>query len=390
MDPVRNPYSPGAGTPPPALVGRDVHLDAIDIAVQRLAIGRSAKSLMLTGLRGVGKTVLLGEFGRTAEFHGWTYVPTEAAENQRFVESMATLVRRALLRLSAARRAAERARRALGILRSFLVRWNLPDGGELALGLDPVSGFADSGALEDDLAGLFTAIGELALAQDTGVLFTIDEAQYLRQDELTALIMGLHRVAQDQLPFMIAGAGLPSLPALAGEARSYAERLFSFPAIDSLPADEAGEALRAPAADEGVRWQSDALNRIVDLTDGYPYFLQEFGKHAWDVAAGPDSISVADVEAAVPIAVYELDTGFFRARIGRTTDAERAYLTAMASLGTGPYGSGKVATAMGKNTSQVGPLRDALIKRGLCYSPRHGIIDFTVPMFDQFIRRGTT
>jgi len=389
MDPVRNPYSPGAGSPPPALVGRDAHLGAIDIAVQRLAIRRSAKSLMLTGLRGVGKTVLLREFGRTAEAHGWTHVPTEAAESQRFVESMATLVRKALLRLSAARRAAERARRALGILRSFLVRWNLPDGGELALGFDPIPGFADSGALDDDLAGLFAALGEFAQAHDTGVLFTVDEIQYLSQDELTALIMGLHRVSQDQLPFMIAGAGLPSLPSLAGEARSYAERLFSFPVIDSLPAGEAREALLSPAADEGVHWRPDALERIIDLTHGYPYFLQEFGKQAWDVAAGPDHITVADVEAAVPVAIHELDTGFFRVRIGRTTDAERAYLAAMGSLGPGPYGSGKVAAAMGKATTQVGPHRDALIKRGLCYSPRHGIIDFTVPMFDQFIRRWT-
>ena len=389
MDPVRNPYSPGAGSPPPALVGRDAQLDAFDIAVQRLGIGRAAKSQMLTGLRGVGKTVLLREFGRTAETHGWTHVPTEATEDQRFVESMAALVRKALLRLSAGRRAAERARRALGILRSFLVRWNLPDGSELALGFDPVPGFADSGALDDDLAGLFAALGDLARAQHTGILFTVDEVQYLSRDELAALIVGLHRVSQEQLPFMVAGAGLPSLPALAGEAKSYAERLFNFPVIDSLPPGEASEALSAPAAEEGVRWQPDALERIVDLTDGYPYFLQEFGKQAWDVAAGPDRITIADVEASVPLAVDELDSGFFRARIGRTTDAERAYLTAMASLGPGPHGSGKVAAALGKTTTQVGPHRDALIKRGLCYSPRHGIIDFTVPMFDQFIRRWT-
>lgn len=386
---MRNPYSPGAGSPPPALVGRDAHLDAFDIAVQRLAIGRSAKSLMLTGLRGVGKTVLLREFGRTAASHGWTHVPTEATEDQRFVESIATLVRKALLRMSALRRAAESARRALGILRSFSVRWNLPDGGELALGFDPVPGFADSGALDSDLGDLFLAIGEFAQAQDTGVLFTVDEVQYLSQDELTALIVGLHRVSQDQLPFTIAGAGLPSLPSLAGEARSYAERLFSFPVIDSLPPRQAGEALSAPAAEEGVTWQPDALTRIVDLTDGYPYFLQEFGKQAWDVATGLDRITTADVEAAVPVALHELDSGFFRVRIGRTTGTERAYLAAMASLGPGPYESGKVAAAMDKTTTQVGAYRDALIKRGLCYSPDHGIIDFTVPMFDEFVRRWT-
>ena len=387
MDPVRNPYSPGAGSPPPALVGRATHLDAFDIAVQRLGIGRSAKSMMLTGLRGVGKTVLLREFGRTAESHGWTHIPTEATEDQRFAESMATLVRKALLRLSAARRAADSARRALGILRSFSVRWNLPDGGELALGLDPIPGFADSGALDSDLGDLFIAIGEFARTQDSGVLFTVDEVQYLSRAEFTALIVGLHRVSQEQLPFTIAGAGLPSLPALAGEARSYAERLFSFPVIDSLPPDQAGEALSTPAADEGVSWDTGALHRVVDITDGYPYFLQEFGKQAWDAAIGPDRITSAAVESAIPVAVHELDSGFFRVRIGRTTNAERAYLAAMASLGPSPYGSGKVAAAMGKTTTEVGPYRDTLIKRGLCYSPRHGIIDFTVPMFDQFIRR---
>ena len=387
MDPVRNPYSPGAGSPPPALVGRDTHLDSFDVAVQRLGIGRSAKSQLLTGLRGVGKTVLLREFGRTAESHGWKHVPFEATDDLRFVESMARLARKALLRLSAGRRAAEHIRRALGILRSFSARWNLPDGNELALEFDPVRGFADSGALDDDLADLFVAIGELAREHDVGVLFTIDEVQYLSQGDLSTLIMGLHRVSQEQLPVMIAGAGLPSLPSLTGEAKSYAERLFAFPVIDNLPADQASEALSAPASDEGVTWQPGALERIVELTDGYPYFLQEFGKQAWDIAAGPNRITTADVEAAAAVANDELDSGFFRVRMGRATDAERAYLAAMASLGLGPYRSGEVATAMGKTTTQVGPHRDALIKRGLCYSPRHGIIDFTVPMFDQFIRR---
>ena len=186
---------------------------------------------------------------------------------------------------------------------------------------------------------------------------------------------------------MVVGAGLPSLPALAGEAKSYAERLFAFRVIDSLDQTAASAALATPADEEGVQWQPAALAAVVDATEGYPYFLQEFGKQAWDFAAGPDTISASDIDATIPIAVSELDTGFFRVRIDRTTDAERAYLAALASPGPGPHNSGDVAAATDKTTGQVGPHRDTLIKRGLCYSPRYGVIAFTVPMFDQFVRR---
>lgn len=387
MDPVRNPYSPGAGSPPPALVGRNSELEAFDIAIQRLAIGRSAKSLILTGLRGVGKTVLLIEFGKIAQGHGWIHQQIEVTEDIRFPEAMAMLVRKALLRLSAGQRLADRAHRAFGVLKSFQLRWDLADGTGVVVGIDPEPGLADSGVLDDDLAGLFLEVGEVAQEQGIGVLFTIDEIQYLSKEHLAALIVGLHRVSQEQLPFMVVGAGLPSLPALAGEAKSYAERLFAFTVIDSLPPAESHVALSTPAENEGVRWNATALDSVVEAAEGYPYFLQEFGKQAWDVAPGPDTISEEDVEAAIPIAVNELDTGFFRVRIDRTSDGERAYISAMASLGAGPYGSGDVAAAMGKTTTQVGPLRDTLIKRGLCYSPRYGVIDFTVPMFDEFVRR---
>ncbi len=237
------------------------------------------------------------------------------------------------------------------------------------------------------MADLFMATGELARKQNTGILFTVDEVQLLSRDELAALIVGLHRVSQEQLPLMVAGAGLPSLPALAGEAKSYAEHLFSFPQIGSLPEKAARQALSKPAEEEGVLWQPDALTRIVEFTAGYPYFLQEFGKQTWDVAMDPEQITIADVEGAIPVAQHELDSGFFRACVGRTPRADRMYLAAMASLGPGPHRSSEVADAMGKATNQVGPNRDALIKRGLCYSPQRGIIDFTVPMFDEFIRR---
>lgn len=386
MDSVRNPYSPGAGAPPPALVGRGEEIEEFDVAVQRLGLGRPARSVLLTGLRGVGKTVLLREFGRIAAGHGWIHQSLEAGEKLDFVASAATLARKALLRLSAGRRVADLARRAFGTLGSFQLRWQ-PDSGGLTLGIDALPGRADSGDLEEDLADLFGAIGEAARERGTGVLFTIDEIQYLSKDSLAALIVALHRTNQEQLPLMAAGAGLPSVPALAGEAKSYAERLFAFREINSLDAEEAAQALAAPAEAEGVRWQPDALDVVFAVTKGYPYFLQEFGKQSWDVAAGPATITRGDVEAAVPIAKEELDTGFFRVRLDRSTPGERAYLSAMASLGAGPYRSADVAAVMGRTTPGVGSLRDALIKRGLCHAPRRGVVAFTVPMFDDFVRR---
>ncbi len=388
MDPTRNPYSPGAGSPPPALVGRDAELETIRIAIERLRLGRFAKSVILTGLRGVGKTVLLREFRRLGQSRDWVCQPLEASEGMRFPQAMAELVRKVLLRLSPAQNVADRAKRALGVLRSFQMRWNLPDGaGELSMGLDPVPGWADSGLLDEDLAALFKEVGEAARERDRGVLVTVDEVQYLKRKDLAALIVGLHQVNQEQLPFLVVGAGLPSVPALAGEAKSYAERLFNFRSINSLGAADARAALVEPADEEGVVWQPDALDRIVDETRGYPYFLQEFGKQAWDLAEGPVEITATDVDTAAPTAVDELDTGFFRVRIDRTTDSEREYLVAMASLGAGPYASGRVAAKMGKDTPGVGPVRDKLIKKGLCYSPRWGEIDFTVPLFDDFVRR---
>ncbi len=342
---------------------------------------------MLTGLRGVGKTVLLREFGRIAEGSGWVYQSIEATENLDLPENLSILVRKSILRLSAGGRVTEPAHRAWGVLRSFQLRWKLPSNGEVVAGFDPAPGYADSGVLDHDLVDLFLEVGELAKARGVGVLLTIDEMQYLGRRQLTALLLSLHRISQEQLPFMVAGAGLPSLLAQVGEARSYAERLFEFRVINSLGVAEARAALVEPAEAEGVRWHSGALERVVTETGGYPYFLQEFGKQVWNVSEGHEVITAHDVDTAIPIATDELDTGFFRIRFDRRTERERAYLSAMASLGAGPYRSGDVAAAMHRTTAQVGPYRDSLIKRGLCYSPRHGVIDFTVPMFDRFMRR---
>ena len=387
MDPIRNPYSPGAGNRPPALVGREDDLDVFDIAVQRLSIGNHDRSVIATGLRGVGKTVLLREFGRIASAQRWVHEHVEVSEETQFVTIVAELVRRSILRLSPGKRFAELAQPPLRALRAFQIRWGLPDGSEFTVGLDPAEGTADSGLLDRDLADLFVATGQFARERDRGVLLTIDEMQYLSKEHLTDLIIGLHEVSQFGLPFVVAGAGLPSLPALAGEARSYAERLFDFRTVGRLNDAGSAAALEEPARDMGVAWDQDALSRIKELTDGYPYFLQEFGKQAWLASENDRTISLEDVEASIPLAMNALDNGFFRVRFDRTTDAERAYLHAMASLGAGDYASGEVAAAQGKSTPQVGVVRDSLIRKGLCYAPRHGVLAFTVPMFDEYLRR---
>jgi AAA ATPase domain len=387
MDQVRNPYSPGAGTRPPTLVGREPQLDQVDIAVQRLTIGRPERSLILTGLRGVGKTVLLNEFGKLAVSHGWVHEHIEATEDIDLARVLGIASRTALLKLSTTERVRDRARRGLGVLRSFLkVRYTAP-GGDLSIDVEPFPGLADSGDLDRDLGGLFTELGECAQLHGNGVLFTIDELQYIRTEQFAALIVGLHRVSQAGLPFLVIGAGLPSLPGLAGEAKSYAERLFSFVQIGSLTSEQAQQALDEPARAEGVRWQAEAIRAVEVLTGGYPYFLQEFGKQAWAVADGT-RIELKDVELSAPIALSELDGGFFRARVDRTTDSEREYLRAMANVGgPGPYRSGDVANSIGKAAQKVGSIREALIRKGLCYSPRRGEIAFTVPLFDDYVRR---
>jgi hypothetical protein len=385
MDPVRNPYSPGAGTRPPALVGRERELEAMDISLQRLLLGRDGRSEMLTGLRGVGKTVLLNEFEHIAVGRGYFHEHVEVTEDGDLAVRLASAFRRILLAMDARRRIGARVARALGVLKAFSIR--LPNGPELSIEVDPVHGPADSGDLAMDLAGLFTELGEVARDHQTGVLITIDELHYVGPGTLEALVMGLHRASQLTLPITIAGAGLPSLAALTGEAKSYAERMFTFPAVGSLDSDQAREGLEVPASDEGVAWSEEAMIRVVEVTQGFPYFLQEFGKQAWDAAEGPDRITLGDVERSIPVATAELDDGFFRVRTGRTSNPERAYLRAMAELSPGPVRSGEVAALLGKKATALGPTRDGLIKKAVCYSPRWGEIDFTVPMFDQFMKR---
>lgn len=382
---MRNPYSPGAGSRPPALTGRDEQLQSFSVHLQRLKIGRPEKSLIVTGLRGVGKTVLLNTFEGIAEDLGFKTAKTEITHETDFAPTISRMVRRALLSISTWDRMKQRARRAAGVLRAFNLRF--PDGPEFTFDVDAILGLADSGDFTEDLSDLFVALGEAAQEHETGVVFLIDEIQFLQPSELESLIAALHQTSQKALPVTLVGAGLPQLPALVGTAKSYAERLFDFPMIDKLRPEAARQALELPAHEEGVDFDTGATDAILEYTEGYPYFLQEYGKHVWNMAQG-NRITLADVQAAAPVVQLQLDDNFFRVRVGRVSNAELKYLSAMASLGSGPHRSGEIATKLGRpGPENVAPTRSRLIAKGLIFSPGHGLNEFTVPQFAGFMRR---
>ncbi len=388
VDPRLNPYTPNAGARPPALVGRDRELEAFDILLQRMKRGHTEQSMLITGLRGVGKTVLLTEFQQHARAGGWISAEAEITKNEAFGRRMSLLARRVLLQTAARDRWGERMRRAAGILRSFSV--TVSTEGVLTAGfdVDAEPGLADSGNLSDDLTDLFVALGEAAREQETGVAFVLDEVQFLRAAELEALIMALHKTVQRSLPVILVGAGLPQLPRLAGEAKSYAERLFRFPRIGKLDTGgEAREALTTPARDLGTEYAADAVDEIMDYTEGYPYFIQEYGKIVWNLAPSGEPISLQSALQAKPLVEDTLDEGFFRVRAQRTSELELRYLRAMAELGPGPHTTGAVAEAMNRASEQLGPTRARLIDKGLLYTPGYGLTAFTVPQFDRYIRR---
>ncbi|MGA8354729.1 MAG: ATP-binding protein [Solirubrobacteraceae bacterium] len=385
IDPIRNPYTPGAGSRPPALTGRNEQIEDFRVLLARLRIGRPEKSMLITGLRGVGKTVLLNTFEAIAEEAGFRTAKSEITHETELRPLVARLARRALLSISPASRMRERARRAAAIFKAFTLR--LPEGIEIGVDVDALLGRGDSGDLGEDLSDLFVALGEAAAEHETGVVFLLDEVQFLARPELEALIAALHQVSQRELPLTLAGAGLPQLPALTGAAKSYSERLFHFPTIDRLPDRAARDAIELPAKAEGVSYQRRATDRILQLTDGYPYFLQEYGKHIWNIAAGP-IVKLADVERSHDLVQLDLDESFFQVRIGRATKAELGYLSAMAHLGTGPHRSGEIASTLGRSGPEsIAPTRARLIEKGLIYSPAYGLTEFTVPHFDTFIRR---
>jgi hypothetical protein len=387
MNPTTNPFSPGAGTKPPELVGRESVLEKAEVMIQRSLKGRDARGMLLIGLRGVGKTVLINQIQRMADAAGAQTAIVESPEQRSLPAQLTPVLRSLLLKLSHKENAKALAQRGLKALGGFLksVKVKFQDV-ELGVSLDSEVGLADSGDFEADLSELIQAIGEAARAGQTAVLLLIDELQYVAEDQLSALIVALHRCHQRQLPVLMVAAGLPQLVGQMGRAKSYAERMFEYPSIGALSEVDAASAIREPAAREGVEYTEAALAEIYRQTQGYPYFLQEWGKHTWNVAkASP--VTLIDVEKASPLALADLDASFFRVRLDRLTPSEKRYITAMACLGPGPYRSGEIAARLNKEINQTAPVRASLIKKGMIYSPSHGDTHFTVPLFDAYVAR---
>jgi len=387
MNPVFNPYAPGAGTPPAELAGRDELRENIRISIERIRLRRPAKSIILVGLRGVGKTVLLDKIRDEAEERGIQTVRVEAPEGRSLPALILPQLRQALLRLSRNEQAKELANKALRGLAGFAtaLKFKYADI-EVGLDFEPEPGLADNGDLELDLQDLIEAVGNAASKAGTALVLFIDELQYVKEEELAALITALHRAAQRKLPITLVGAGLPQLRGKMGNAKSYAERLFDFPFVGALSDSDAKNAILNPAKDEGVDVSENAMNGILAATKGYPYFLQEWGKHSWDVAE-KSPISEQDVKDASRLAIAALDESFFRVRFDRLTPLEKKYLRAMSELGPGPHRSGDIADILGRAVQALAPTRNNLINKGMIWSPSHGDTAFTVPLFDQFMLR---
>jgi hypothetical protein len=388
VESVRNPYTPNAGAAPEVIVGRDDQIDSFRMLLHRLERGRTEQSMILTGLRGVGKTVLLGRFGELARAASWEVVEAEARKNdeRHFRQAMFSQLKGALLRLSPRVRWTERGRRAAETLSAFARSVDRDGAFSITWDVPPAEGFADHGELDLDLTDVFVTLGEAAQEQGKGVALLIDEVQFLSRAQLEALIQAVHKTVQRKLPITFVGAGLPQIAELAGDAKSYAERLFKFPRIGSFDGDDARRALTEPALVEQVHFDDDAVDLALEITRGYPYFIQELGYQVWSVAVG-DTIRRADVQIAREAYEAKLDGSFFRVRLDRATPLQTAYLRAMAELGPAPQKAADVAHVMGRESTQVGPTRAELIEMGLLYTPEHGYAAFTVPDFDQFMRR---
>ncbi len=387
MDPIKNPFSPGAGSPPPELVGRDDIIRQAQILFGRIKQHRSEKSLILVGLRGVGKTVLLNEVGRHAREAGCHAVILEAHEGKSLAALLSPSFRSLLFELDRTANLSEKVRRSLRVLKSFVsaVRIKISDI-EIGLDIEPERGAADSGDLEVDLSNLFIAVAEAAQEKKTVIVLLIDEIQYLSEKELSALIMAMHKMQQLQLPLVLVGAGLPILTRLAGESKSYAERLFDFPTIGALSVPDTRRALYDPVKNAGVQFKKEALQEIIRLTQGYPYFIQEWGYQVWNHAE-KQRITLVDVKKATLFVTQRLDANFFRVRFDRLTPSEKKYLRAMAQLGPEAHRSSDIAEVLNVKVNSIGPTRANLINKGMIYSPTYGDVAFTVPLFDEFMRR---
>jgi DNA-binding CsgD family transcriptional regulator len=387
MDEIRNPYVPGAGTQPPELTGREELLHRANITLARAKLGKQPKSFIAVGLRGVGKTVLLNRIRDMAEKAEYKICYVEAHEQKTLPEMLTPALRSMLLDLDRLGSLSEKVKIGLRTLRSFISAAKVTVNDiEFGLDINPEIGRADSGDLEADLPDLLLAIARAAQDRNTAVVIILDELQYLKTKEFSALIMGIHRVSQENLPLLLIGAGLPQIVGLAGTSKSYAERLFDYPQVGKLSAEDAANALALPAQANGASYTPDALKELISITQGYPYFLQEWGYHVWNIA--PENlITLDDVKRANVIVIQRLDESFFRVRLDRLTNRERDYLRAMAQLGPGPHRSGDIAEALGIRVQTCGPLRTSLARKGMIFSPQHGETAFTVPLFDQYMRR---
>lgn len=388
MDPIRNPYTPNAGAQPPAVLGRDGQLQTFDLLLRRMSAGRTEQSMIITGLRGVGKTVLLGKFRGTAQELGWVVIEREVTKHDdtHFRRQLVSSIRTALFEMSPKARWGGRMKRAASVLKSFSV--SVDPSGTLTGGIDvdAAEGFADQHDLQADLTDLLVAVGEAAHDINRGLVLLFDEVQFLSRSQLEALICARHKTVQRGLPVTMVGAGLPQIAELAGDAKSYSERLFKFPRIDNLNDQDARAALAEPAQQEGADFDDSALDLALEVTGGYPYFLQELGYAVWGQAAGP-TITRDDIALAVPTYESKLDESFFRVRLDRATELERIYLRAMAELGSKPQKAQDVAAVIGRKSTQMGPTRAQLINMGLLYTPEHGYAAFTVPHFDKYLLR---
>lgn len=385
MDRIKNPFSPGAGWPPPALIGRDEVMENARVLLGRTLLQRHEKSMMLTGLRGVGKTVLLNRIERMAMEQGYKTIIFEVQDGQSLAQVLATALRNILYELNLIAGAGDKVRRGLMILRNFIGAVKLSYG-DFGIDLEPLPGMADTGNMEIDLPELFLAVAEAARERNTGVALFVDEVQLLAPKELSALILAMHKLQQKQAPFVLIGAGLPTLPRLAGEAKSYAERLFSYPVIGQLSREESARALSDPVEREGVVFEQEALELIYQHTLGYPYFLQEWGYQVWNQAQG-SVLTEQDVHASSELVIRRLDENFFRVRYDRLTESEKRFMRAMAELNCTEFRCAEIAPLLGMKPTAITPTRANLIRKGMIHSPRHGIIDYSVPLFGEFLRR---
>ena len=392
MDPVRNPFAPGAGQRPPELAGRDRELDAFDVVLERVARGRPERSLVLTGLRGVGKTVLLGELRSMALRAGWGAGKVEARPDADLRRPLSAALHRALRDVAVRHRAPDRVEEVLGVLKAFALRSapadaKLRDRWQPGIDAPVVTGRADSGDIEIDLLELFSEVAELGRDVGAGVAVLIDEMQDLRPDDVSALCAACHELSQSRAPLVVVGAGLPHLPSVLSASKSYSERLFRYMRIDRLDRQEADRALMVPAADEDAKFDEDALDALYTASGGYPYFIQAYGKAAWD-AAPTSPITAKDVAMAAPEADAELAVGFFGSRYERATPGEREYLRAMAEVASGrdeAVPTSAVAEHLERKPSSLSPARDSLLKKGLVFSAQRGHIAFTVPHFGRYL-----